>query len=66
VVDVRNLPREVEAAADDGQSTIGADWVVEARLWGRLVGEHLPPRRQGLSRQAQRPGRMDKARPAAT
>jgi hypothetical protein len=49
-VDVGNLLREVEAAADDGKSTLRADWVVEARLWGRFVGEHLPPRRQGPSR----------------
>jgi hypothetical protein len=48
-MDVGDLLSEVEAVVDDSQSTLGADWVVEARVWGRLFGEHLPPRRQGPS-----------------
>jgi hypothetical protein len=66
IVDVGNLLGDFEAAADNGQPTLSAHGVVEARPWGRLVGEHLLPRRQRPPRYAQCPGRMDKARPPAT
>ena len=65
MVGVGDLLGEVQAAADDGQPAVGADRVVEAGLWGRLLGEDFPPRRPGRPGLGQRLARMGKARPPA-
>ena len=66
LVEVGDLPGEVQAAADDGQPAVGPDRLVEAGPWGALFGEDFPPCRPGRSGLAQRPGRMGQARPPAT
>jgi hypothetical protein len=66
VVDVGGLFGEIQATSDDGQAAVGADRAVEAGLWSTLLGEDLPPGRQGWSRSAQGPGRMGDARRPAT
>jgi hypothetical protein len=61
VVGVGDLLGHLEAAADDGQSPVGADWAVEAGTGGTL-GEELPP---GGGRGLPCPGGMGQARQAA-